>query len=85
MTNTRLLTFVFFLTLLFGSSATAQHLRRKGALGISYIEASDSLMRSLRVLDTRGVLVKEVAANSTAAQLGLQPNDVLVAINEAEC
>lgn len=84
MTNTRLLTFVFFLTLLFGSSATAQHLRRKGALGISYIEASDSLMRSLRVLDTRGVLVKEVAANSTAAQLGLQPNDVLVAINEAD-
>jgi len=82
MTTTRF--FTLGVALLFGLSAEAQHLRRKGTLGISHIEASDSLMRTLRVLDTHGVLIKEVAPNSTAAQLGLQPNDVLVAINETD-
>jgi uncharacterized protein len=65
-------------------TASAQQLRRKGALGIVYSEASDSLMRSLRVLDTRGILVQQVKPNSTADKLGIQPNDVLVAINQTD-
>jgi uncharacterized protein len=65
-------------------SLSAQRLKPKGYFGIQYVEASDTLMRSLRGLETRGILVTSVSPNSTAEQLGLQPNDVLVAINNTD-
>ncbi|TAF02356.1 MAG: PDZ domain-containing protein, partial [Runella slithyformis] len=81
LTNIRLF---ITISLLFSLSVSGQHLRRKGSLGIAYVAASDSLMRSLRVLDTHGIVIQQIAPNSTAAQLGLQPNDVLVGINESD-
>jgi uncharacterized protein len=81
LTNIRLF---ITISLLFSLSVSGQHLRRKGSLGIAYVAASDSLMRSLRVLDTHGIVIQQIAPNSTAAQLGLQQNDVLVGINESD-
>ena len=76
---------VLLLSILFiAHQVEAQKLRRAGALGIQFEQASDSLMRSLRVPDTQGVLVKSVQIGSTAAKLGIEPNDVLVAINETD-
>ncbi len=63
---------------------SAQRLKPKGYFGIQYTEASDTLMRSLRGLEARGIVVKSVSPNSTAEQLGLLPNDVLVAINNID-
>lgn len=63
---------------------SAQHLRQKGQLGIEYAEASDSLMKSLRGLETRGILVTAVKAGGTASVLGIEPNDVIVAINNVD-
>jgi uncharacterized protein len=69
---------------LYSLHSSAQHLKPKGTLGIEYTEASDSLMRSLRGLETRGIVVKSIKPNSTAEQMGLLPNDVLVAINNVD-
>ena len=63
---------------------SAQHLRRKGSLGIEFVEAPDSLLSTLRVSETHGILIKQVRSNSTAAQLGLQPDDVLITLNEID-
>lgn len=75
---------LFCILILFQNAVSAQHLRRKGSLGIEFAEASDSLLGALRISDTRGILVKQVRPNSTAAQLGLQPDDVLVTLNEID-
>jgi uncharacterized protein len=65
-------------------AASAQRLHRKGTLGIDYEQASAELMTSLRVAETHGIVVKNVLPNSTAEKLGLQKNDVLIAINETD-
>lgn len=72
------------LLMICGVSLSAQRLKPKGHLGIGYTEASDSLMRSLRGLETRGIVVKSISPNSTAEQLGILPNDVIVAINNID-
>jgi uncharacterized protein len=65
-------------------SVVAQKLHRKGTFGITYEEASADLMTSLRILETRGIVVKTVQPNSTAESLGILANDVLVSINEVD-
>ncbi|MFN4147152.1 MAG: serine aminopeptidase domain-containing protein [Runella sp.] len=66
------------------SQTQAQNLRRRGTLGIEYTEASDSLLKTIGVGVTQGILVKQVASGSTAAALGILPNDILVAINNTD-
>lgn len=71
--------------LLFGSlTAIAQHLRHRGSLGITYVEASDSLMLLQRLPDRHGILVKSVLPDFTAARLGIQAGDILVSINDTD-
>jgi alpha-beta hydrolase superfamily lysophospholipase len=62
----------------------AQHLRHKGSLGIEYTEASDSLLNAWKIVETRGILVKSVTLGYTAANLGIQPNDILVSVNNTD-
>lgn len=64
------------------SPLKAQHLRHKGTLGLECVEASDSLLNSLKFPETMGVVVKRVSPNFTASALGIEPNDILVAIND---
>lgn len=75
---------LFSLLFLTGFTVLAQHLRHKGSLGIQYVEASDSLLAEERVLETRGIWVKSVTPGLTAAALGIQVNDILVAINNID-
>lgn len=81
-----LLRFYLLLFFLFcGSVATiAQQLPRRGSLGIMGVQASDSLLKALKTSDTKGILVKAVKPQSTAAVLGIQPEDVLVSINDTD-
>lgn len=72
------------ITFLVVFNTTAQHLRHKGTLGIECIEASDSLLSSLKFPNTHGLLVKSVMPNFTAAALGIRTDDILVAINEMD-
>lgn len=72
------------ITFLVVFNTTAQHLRHKGTLGIECIEASDSLLNSLKFPNTHGLLVKSVMPNFTAAALGVRKDDILVAINEMD-
>lgn len=66
------------------SPLKAQHLRHKGTLGLECVEASDSLLNSLKFPETMGVVVKRVSPNFTASALGIEPNDILVAINDID-
>ncbi len=66
------------------STSFAQHLRRKGSLGIVYAEASDSLLNALKINESRGIWVKNVNPQSTAAQLGLRANDIIISLNETD-
>jgi alpha-beta hydrolase superfamily lysophospholipase len=63
---------------------SAQHLRHKGTLGIECTEASDSLLKTLKFPNTQGILVKNVLPNFTASALGIQVNDIIVAINNMD-
>ena len=76
--------FLFVLYLTNYSQVLGQRLKPKGTLGIDYVEASDSLMRSLRGLDTRGILVKNIKVGATASNLGIQPGDVIVSVNNID-
>ena len=72
------------ITFLVVFNTPAQHLRHKGTLGIECIEASDSLLNSLKFPNTHGLLVKSVMPNFTAAALGVRKDDILVVINEMD-
>lgn len=72
------------ITFLVAFNTTAQQLRHKGTLGIECTEASDSLLNTLKFPNTYGLLVKNVTPHFTAAALGIQPDDILVAINDMD-
>ncbi|MCU0339035.1 MAG: alpha/beta hydrolase [Spirosomaceae bacterium] len=77
--------YITFLGLICGSIATlAQQLPRRGSLGIEAVQAPDSLLKALRAIETKGIWVKNVKPQSTAAALGIQADDVLVAINDTD-
>jgi uncharacterized protein len=76
--------FGLIFTLLAAFYTSAQHLRHKGTLGIECVEASDSLLQTLKFPNTQGILVKSVVPNFTAAKLGIQVDDIIVAINEMD-
>ncbi|NBB19340.1 alpha/beta fold hydrolase [Runella sp. CRIBMP] len=76
--------FAFFILLFSSFVTSAQHLRHKGSLGISYAAASDSLMSTQHLPDSHGILVKSVMPDFTAARLGIQAGDILVSINETD-
>jgi alpha-beta hydrolase superfamily lysophospholipase len=78
------ISFGLIFTFLVAFNTTAQHLRHKGTLGVACIEASDSLLSTLKFPNTYGILVKSVIPNFTAAALGIQPDDILVAINDMD-
>lgn len=60
--------------------SSAQHIPRKGSLGISfYQQAPDSLLKQLKF--EKGAIVKSVLPQTTAAVLGLAANDIILKVN----
>lgn len=53
----------------------------RGRLGVTVQQITADLARSLQLKDIAGALVKGVDANGPADRAGLQPDDVIVAIN----
>lgn len=73
-----LTTILLLLTAL--SSGYAQHIKRKGSLGVGfYQKAPDSLVQNLHY--KQGAIVQFVMPGTTAAALGLQTNDIITGIN----
>jgi Do/DeqQ family serine protease len=53
----------------------------RGYLGVRPQVISEKIRQALKLDDTTGVLISEVVANTPAEKAGLQPGDVIVAIN----
>jgi len=77
-------TFKLYITVLITltlSVSYGQHLRRKASFGISYTEVNDSISKANSLPDNKGILIKKVNPNTTASDLGLLKNDVIIKIN----
>jgi FG-GAP-like repeat/PDZ domain len=65
----------------FGLTGHAQNIKRKGGIGIAFYQnVPDSLAK--RLAYKQGAIVRVVVPNSTAAGLGLLPDDIIVKVNE---
>lgn len=53
----------------------------RGYLGIRPQGITEAIRRSLKLIDTIGVLISEVVTNTPAEKAGLQPGDVIVEVN----
>lgn len=76
---------LIFLFLSFANfqSIHAQHIKRKGGLGIGfYPNTPDSLVKKLHY--KKGSVVQSVFPNTTASALGILVNDVILKINDTE-
>lgn len=74
--TTVLIAFLFITSLL-----QAQKLQRKGSLGIGlYTNTPDSLMQKLYY--KTGCVAHTIYPNTTAAAIGLQPNDIIIKAND---
>jgi serine protease Do/serine protease DegQ len=54
---------------------------RRGQLGVAVQDLTPELAAALHATGAQGVVVVRIGANSAAAQAGLQPGDVLLAVN----
>ncbi|MFD2515389.1 alpha/beta fold hydrolase [Pontibacter locisalis] len=78
------LTVAAFLTAGTLEEANAQHLKRRPFLGVQIAPVTDSLAAAYSLKSTEGGRVVAVIPNSTAAGLKLQPNDVILRINNTD-
>jgi serine protease Do len=53
----------------------------RGYMGVTPEDITPAMAKSFRLTDTRGVLLGDVAANSPAAQAGVQRGDIVTEIN----
>lgn len=71
---------VLVLLITLSQFGAAQHIRRKGGLGVGfYQQVPDSLLSLIK--DTKGALIQFVSPKSTAAGLGVQKNDIITRVN----
>ncbi len=67
---------------IFNLTGFSQNIKRKGGLGVAFYQnVPDSLAKRLDY--KQGAIVRLVVPNSTAASLGLLPDDIIVKVNEA--
>lgn len=77
----RIIIFLNFILVVFSSNA--QHLQRKGSLGIGlYATTPDSIIEKLNY--KKGCVVHTIYPNTTAAAIGMQANDIIVKANQTE-
>ncbi|WP_447636896.1 FG-GAP-like repeat-containing protein [Flavobacterium microcysteis] len=73
--------YLYLILLAFACHTTnAQHLQRKGSLGVSYYQnVPDTLAKRLNYI--KGAIIKQAIAGTTAQAIGLKPNDIVTHIN----
>lgn len=69
---------------LFSFECAAQELKRKGSLGISMSPLTDSIADQLNLKKGKGLLIRKVFPNTTAAQMGIKDGAVLTKVNDHE-
>lgn len=71
---------LLLLTSLIGFQSISQNIKRKGGLGVAYYHKTpDSLVAKLQY--EKGAVVQYALPNSTAANMGVQKNDIIIQIN----
>ena len=71
----------FCVVILLGSPVLAQHIQRKGSLGVAFFQTvPDTLAQRLQY--KQGAIVQFPLPNTTAAKIGLQTDDIIVKVNE---
>lgn len=74
---------VLSLFLLFNFHCFAQHIKRKGGLGVGFFQnPSDSLVKKLQY--KQGAIVQFVMPNTTAANLGVKADDIITRVNNTQ-
>lgn len=73
-----------FCLLLFGISLEAQNLVRGGYFGFYPQPVSPAVAQSLGMDKAQGVILAKIIPNSTASEIGLKVNDILLKVNEVE-
>lgn len=76
--------FFLLLTLILINSSFSQNIIRKGYLGIRAMEVNDSIYVAKNLNIKYGILVVEVMENSTAENLKIEPEDIIIKINGNE-
>ncbi len=76
--------FILSIILIITNFAQSQNIIRKGYLGIRGIENNDSVANSRNLNINYGVIVTEILPNSTAENLGIIREDIVVKINSKE-
>lgn len=72
---------VYTLVILAVHQVQAQHIKRKGSLGVGFYQKTpDSLVTKLGY--QQGAVVQFAVPNSTAASLGLHVNDIIIRVND---
>lgn len=56
----------------------------RGQLGISVYDVDEEIVKNLKLNDKKGVVIQSMLDDSSAKKAGLQPNDVIIAINSKE-
>ncbi|WP_242928357.1 alpha/beta hydrolase family protein [Pontibacter vulgaris] len=76
-----LVAFVLLLCLPLANYMQAQNLKRRAFLGVQTITITDSLAKVRKLPAASGALVVRVIPGSTAAAIKLQPNDIILTLN----
>jgi pimeloyl-ACP methyl ester carboxylesterase len=74
--------FLFLFLFITCFSLHAQHIKRRGAIGIIQQPMNDSLAKSLGIDPENGVFVKSVTPGTAAEKMGVLANDVILKIND---
>jgi pimeloyl-ACP methyl ester carboxylesterase len=72
---------ILVLSFCLSEAAFAQHLKRKGFIGVAPEPVGESVAKFLGLAPNEGVIIKMVVPGSTAEKLGIKDNDVILRIN----
>ncbi|MEL7534214.1 MAG: PDZ domain-containing protein, partial [Bacteroidota bacterium] len=72
---------IWGLVILMVATVVGQNLRRQGMLGIQPQELDPVSAKAIGLEGKQGVLVMQVFPNSTAANIGIQPKDIMLSLN----
>ncbi|MEM6346158.1 MAG: CocE/NonD family hydrolase [Bacteroidota bacterium] len=69
------------LVLILIATASGQNLRRQGMLGIQPQELDPISAQAIGLEGKQGIFIMQVFPNSTAANMGMQPKDIMLSLN----
>jgi uncharacterized protein len=79
----RILFFIFCLLISSANDCFTQNIQRKAMLGVSfYNNMPDSIVKKFNY--KKGAIIQFIVPNTTASVLNIQPNDIVIRVNETE-